>query len=97
MHSADDIEIKPLKSYEEFIDEGEKMHHCVATYFGRPGSLILSAREKGKRLATIELDTKNFNVVQCRGACNQVPEKYDFLIDLLNRNKRLFKRANKNA
>lgn len=94
---SDDIEIKPLKSYEEFVDEGEKMHHCVATYFGRPGSLILSAKENGKRLATIELDANSFDVRQCRGVCNQVPEKYDFLIDLLNRNKKVFRRAKKSA
>lgn len=88
-----DITIRPLQNFEEFYDEGKVMHHCVATYFGRKGSLILSARHGDLRLATIELDTDRFNVLQCHGQCNKVPQRYDEIMSILESHKNIFKRA----
>ena len=85
-----DITIRPLQNRAEFEEEGKVMHHCVATYFKREESLILSAKQDGKRIATIELDKKNFSVVQCRAYCNQVPERYDELMNILKQNRQLF-------
>lgn len=90
-----DITIRPLQNFAEFFDEGKAMHHCVATYFGRAGSLILSARSGDKRLATIELDTKDFSVVQCRTVCNKKPERYDEICAILARHKQDFAKAAK--
>ena len=57
------------------------MHHCVFanSYFDaklHPNCLILSAKDgEGKRLATIEYNTQRHDIVQCRAACNAVPER----------------------
>lgn len=90
--TSGNITIKPLQNRQEFIEEGEKMHHCVSMYFQREDSLILSARQNGKRIATIELNKKDFSVVQCRSYCNEVPERYDELLSIMEQNKKLFKR-----
>ncbi len=75
--STNGITIEPLRSVHEFMEEGEAMHHCVCDmgYYDakrHPNSLILSAREaeSGKRIETIEVNTKNWYVVQSRGVCN---------------------------
>lgn len=79
--NGEDISIKPLQSIEEFQQEGTAMHHCVFQmgYYNEkthPNTLILSAKDsEGKRLATIEYNTKRHDIVQCRAACNKVPER----------------------
>ena len=73
--------MRPLQSIEEFKEEGKAMKHCVYAcgYYdinAHPYTLILSARDSaGKRLATIEYNTQRHSIVQCRAACNQVPER----------------------
>ena len=75
------LSIKPLQSIDEFKQEGEAMHHCVYQmryydYNKHPNCLILSAKdEAGNRLATIEYNTARYDIVQCRAACNAVPER----------------------
>lgn len=76
-YSGNGITIEPLRSVHEFMEEGKAMHHCVCDmgyYDGKrhPNSLILSAREadSGERIETIEVNTKNWYVVQSRGVCN---------------------------
>ena len=86
------LDIRPLQSIDEFKQEGDTMHHCVYTmgyydYNKRPNCLILSAKDgDGKRLATIEYNTKDFSIVQCRAACNQVPERDAEIRGLINSN-----------
>ncbi len=88
-----DITITPLQNYKEFVAEGKAMHHCVETYWGRKESFILSAKCGNKRLATIELDRQDFHIKQCRAACNEVPERYDEIINILNQKKNVFIKA----
>lgn len=92
IHSGD-IDIKPLQNYKEFCDEGDSMHHCVETYWGRKDCLILSARSHGIRLATIELDRKDFHIKQCRAAGNEQPERFKEICDILEHHKKDFVRA----
>lgn len=76
--SAQNLNIRPLQSVDEFAEEGTSMHHCVFSmgYYKKSSSLILSAKDAdGNRLATIEYNTKNKEIVQCRAACNQVPKR----------------------
>lgn len=75
--SSSGVSIEPLRSVAEFMDEGQAMHHCVCDmgYYDakrHPNSLILSARDadSGERIETIEVNTKNWYVVQSRGVCN---------------------------
>lgn len=90
-----DLTIRPLQNYDEYAAEGEAMHHCVETYWGKYKSLILTVRNDDKRIATVELNTKNFNVVQCRAACNAKPERYDEILSLINAHRMDFIRAAK--
>ena len=55
-------------------------------YFKYHDKLILSARIKDKRLATIEINLNNMKIVQCRGDHNTVPEHYERIQRLVNRN-----------
>lgn len=91
----DDITISPLQSYEDFINEGEAMHHCVATYWMKKECLILGVKSGEERLATVELSMKDFHIKQCRAACNKVPPRYDEICGLIDSNKKLFIKAKK--
>lgn len=91
-----DITITPLQGYEDYLTEGEIMHHCVETYWGKTQSFILKARGKNdEKLATIELDMKDFHIKQCRGVNNAKPVRYDEICGLLNAHRNDFLQAKK--
>lgn len=66
--------LRLLTTAKELIEEGEKMHHCVATYAAacRFGSRIYSYEKNGK-YATVEVG--NGYVRQSRGPCNARTEE----------------------
>lgn len=79
------ITIVPLKTTQEFIAEGKAMHHCVGGYYTKTDSLVLSARDAdGKRIETIEISLKTFNIIQSRGVCNKDSKKHDEIVKLMN-------------
>ena len=63
------IQIRVLESVQEYIEEGQALHHCVFTneYHLKEKSLILSAHTEGKRIETIEVSLETMQVIQCRG------------------------------
>ena len=67
------IQIRVLESVQEYIEEGQALHHCVFTneYHLKEKSLILSASIAGKRIETIEVSLETMEVLQCRGLMNQ--------------------------
>lgn len=93
---ANNLSIRPLQDVDEFKDEAKHMHHCVYAceywnYKSHPNTLILSAKDSnGKRLATIEYNMASNTVVQCRAACNAVPERYNEICKLITDNKAQF-------
>lgn len=93
---SNNLTIRPLQSVDEFKDEGKHMHHCVYAceywnYKSHPNTLILSAKDgESKRLATIEYDMANNAIVQCRAACNAVPERDKEIRQLITDNKAVF-------
>ena len=93
----DDLNIHVLKDVTEFFDEGEAMHHCVYNnrYFKKDSTLIMSARSKGNRLATIEIDLKTMSVIQVRGKCNTVPPKDKEIRKLIDDNLKNIKKIKK--
>lgn len=101
--TSTDLTIRPLQSIDEFKEEGTAMHHCVYTmgyydYNRHPTSLILSAKDnEGKRLATIEYNMQTKEIVQCRAAFNQVPERDKEIRALVNGNKVTFDKLLKAA
>lgn len=82
------IVVVVLKSVDEFMLEGEKMHHCVFTneYFKKKDCLILSARIGKQRIETVEVNLKTLKVVQSRGACNSNTEYHDRIVGLVRKN-----------
>ena len=68
-----------LQSVDEFYEEGKEMQHCVFSnaYYNKEYSLILSATINGKRIETIEVSLKTFQIVQSRGLCNANTEYHD--------------------
>ena len=97
--SDGNIIIVPLKSLDEFRQEGQIMHHCVFTnnYFRKKDSLILSARIGEKHIETIEIDLSKFQVIQSRGVCNSNTEYHNQIIDLVNNNVNLIRQRMKAA
>lgn len=90
----ENMTVTVLQSAADYFVEGKAMHHCVATYFNKAGSLCLSARDmNNKRLATIELSLRNYKVLQCRAACNKKPERYDEIVSLVESHANDFRKA----
>lgn len=83
-----EITIAPLRSVEEFIKEGETLHHCVYTneYYKKHDSLILSARIDQKPVETIQINLKNMTITQSRGLQNQPTAYHEKIINLVNQN-----------
>jgi hypothetical protein len=90
------IEIRPLQNIKEFYEEGEAMHHCVFSngYYKKDGILILSARKAGVRLETIEVDTKAWRILQCRGRFNQDSAHHKAILSLMEKNMNKLRTAN---
>jgi hypothetical protein len=90
-----DIELRPLQSIKEFYEEGEAMHHCVFTnkYYRKDGCLILGARVNGERAETIEVNMKEWKVMQCRGKHNLSSKHHDRIMEAINDNIYKYRRA----
>lgn len=80
--------IIPLKSVQEFIEEGDKLKHCVFTnrYFDKEYSLILSARLENEPIETIEVDLKELKITQARGLKNNPTDHHDKILELVKKN-----------
>lgn len=66
-----------LKREEEYIEEGQTMHHCVASYTNKDKSIIISLRTKdNKDRVTCEFDIQTGRCIQKRHFCNQSPPKH---------------------
>lgn len=83
-----DIELRPLQTIREFYEEGEAMHHCVFTnkYYNKSDCLIIGARVKGERAETIEVNMKDWRVMQCRGKHNLSSDHHDAIMEVINNN-----------
>ena len=64
------------------------MHHCVFVngYYKKPDCLILSAQVDGAHTETIEVDLRNFSIVQSRGVCNQPSAYHTEIVNLMREN-----------
>lgn len=92
--SDDVIQVSVLRSVQEFLEEGAKMHHCVysAEYYLKKDSLILSAHIGENRIETVEVSLKTMDVVQSRGVCNKNTEYHDRIVGLVKQNMRLIRK-----
>ena len=95
---AGDIEIRPLPTVMSVYEEGEAMHHCIyrMKYWQREDTLLMSARDKeGKRLESIEVNLRDYKVLQSRGLQNQPTEHHDTIVGLIKKNMNQIKRIRK--
>jgi hypothetical protein len=95
---AGDIEIRPLPTVMSVYEEGEAMHHCIyrMKYWQRTDTLLMSARDKeGKRLESIEVNLRDYKVLQSRGLQNQPTEQHDTIVGLIKKNMNQIKRIRK--
>ncbi len=92
--SDDLINVRVLTSVQEFVEEGDNMHHCVYTnnYYKKNDSLILSATIGGKRIETIEISLNSFTIIQSRGPLNRNTEYHDRIIELVKKNMPLIRK-----
>ena len=63
------LTIDPLRSVQEFFEEGKELNHCVFAnaYYDvntKPNCLILSAKVDGVRAETIEVDISDYSIRQ---------------------------------
>ena len=88
------IELRPLQTIKEFYDEGEAMHHCVFTnkYYSKDGCLIIGARVNGERAETIEVNTKEWRIMQCRGKHNQDSQYHEAIMEAMANNINKYRR-----
>lgn len=93
--TSGDITLKPLQSLLDFKREGDTLHHCVFSnrYYDKDHTLIVGARVKGLRTETIEIDTSDWRVVQCRGRNNGKSRHRNKILSLVNKNMHKFRRA----
>jgi len=92
------LEIRILTTPEQYLDEGEAMHHCVGSYVGsdfHKASIIFSARMNGERVETIEIDTEKWIIVQSCAVCNGFSDHHDNIINLMKKNMPRLKRLSK--
>lgn len=91
----DDIVIRPLESITQFYQEGKAMHHCVYQneYYKRKDCLILTAQVAGKRMETVEVNLRTFKIIQSRAVCNGTSKYHEKIIELVNRNMEVIRRA----
>lgn len=95
---AGDIEIRPLPTVMSVYEEGEAMHHCIyrMKYWQRTDTLLMSARDKdGKRLESIEVNLRDYKVLQSRGLQNQPTEQHDTIVGLIKKNMNQIKQIRK--
>ena len=94
-----DIVVSVIASVKEMAEEGVVLHHCVYTneYYDHkkhPNSLILSAKDQqGNRLETVEISTKTWSIVQCRGLLNRPSPFHNQIVQLVRDNMGLLRKA----
>lgn len=95
----DNLTIKTLDSVQEYLEEGDALHHCVFTneYFLKKESICLSARMKGEPVETIELSLKDMRIVQCHGNHNQPSKHHDKIIEAVNKNADIFRKLKRST
>jgi hypothetical protein len=81
-----------LKTEEEYIEEGDFMHHCVGTYVDKEKSVIISLRTIDKKdRVTCEFDSQSGQLIQARHFCNgDVPDQFASAVLKLSKKTKLF-------
>lgn len=83
-----------LKREEDYIEEGEFMHHCVASYADKDKSVIISLRtEDAQDRITCEFDGQTGICIQARHFCNRpIPGDFDLALDKIKSKTKYYSR-----
>lgn len=83
-----DLTLKVLDRVQDFLTEGDTLHHCVFTneYFKKKDSLILSAQIENKPIETIEISLSKMEIIQCRGNRNKATKHHSRILRIIRRN-----------
>lgn len=83
-----DVEVRPLMSVHEFLEEGETLRHCIFSnkYYTKKHSLLFSATVKGERVETVELCLKTFRILQNHGLGHKRSKYSDRILNLIRDN-----------
>ncbi|UUW08287.1 PcfJ domain-containing protein [Flavobacterium plurextorum] len=99
-----DLTVKVLNRVQDFLEEGDTLHHCVFTneYYKKKDSLILSAQIENRPVETIEISLSRMEIIQCRGLRNKATKHHSRILRIIRRNlpeiaKRLKKQKKKTA
>jgi hypothetical protein len=86
--TENNVTIKALEHVQDFLEEGDFLHHCIFTneYFKKKDSLILSARIDNKPVETLEVSLLKMEVIQCRGMKNTNSQHHKIIMELMNKN-----------
>ena len=86
-----DMQVIVLSSIKAYKREGDLQRHCVYTnaYYGKEGTLILSARRKSEPdipVETVEISLTDGSILQCYGKYNQPTQYHETILNLVSRN-----------
>lgn len=83
-----DLTVKVLDRVQDFLNEGDTLHHCVFTneYYKKKDSLILSAQIENRSIETIEISLSKMEIIQCRGNRNKATKHHSRILRIIRRN-----------
>lgn len=83
-----DLTVKVLDRVQDFLEEGDTLHHCVFTneYYKKKDSLILSAQIENRPVETIEISLSKMEIIQCRGHRNKATKHHSRILRIIRRN-----------
>jgi hypothetical protein len=83
-----DLTVKVLDRVQDFLYEGDTLHHCVFTneYYKKKDSLILSAQIENRPVETIEVSLSRMEIIQCRGLRNKATKYHSRILRIINKN-----------
>jgi len=82
------LQFVPLKTIDDFKQEGAAMNHCVYSmkFYKKEESLIMSVRDQDwNRIETIEIDLDKLQLIQSRGHSDQPTKYHGEIIELVNK------------
>lgn len=86
--SNENLTIKVLDNVQDFMQEGDNLHHCLFTneYYKKKDSLIFSARINNEPVETIEISLSKMEISQCRGLKNKKSQHHKIIVGLMEKN-----------
>lgn len=84
----ENLTIKVLENVQDFMEEGDILHHCIFTneYYKKKDSLILSAKVDNTAVETVEVSLSHMEILQCRGMKNKPSIYHKKILNLLSQN-----------